>query len=102
MVGEGKHGREKEEGVEKTYMLNESTLVLEGVTLAEMVQPVVEMLVDFAGSAIFHQKATEDAETAHPHHLAISRHSSSAWIHRMGKFLSPNDPSRPSNHAALS
>lgn len=33
-------------------MLNQSTLVLEGVTLAQMVELVVEVLVDFAGSAI--------------------------------------------------
>lgn len=52
-------------------MLNKSTLVLEGVTLAQMVQIVVEVLVDFARSAIFDQKATEDAETAHPHDLAV-------------------------------
>lgn len=52
-------------------MLNKSTLMLEGVTLAEMIQLVVEMLVDFAGSAIFDQKTAEDAETAHPHHLAV-------------------------------
>lgn len=59
-------------------MLNKSTLVLEGVTLAQMVQVVVEVLVDFAGSAIFDQEAAEDAETAHPHNLAVFRHSSSA------------------------
>lgn len=64
-------GGKRKGGVEKTYMLYKSTLVLEGVTLAEMVQLVVEMLVDFAGSAIFDQKATEDTETAHPHHLAV-------------------------------
>ncbi len=71
VVEEGSIARKRRGDCRKTYMLNESTLVLEGVTLAEMVQLVVEMLVNFAGSAIFDQKATEDAETAHPHHLAV-------------------------------
>ena len=34
-------------------MLNECTLVLEGVTLAEMVEFVVEVLVNLAGGAVF-------------------------------------------------
>jgi len=41
-------------------MLDQCTLVLEGVTLAEMVQLVVEMLVDFAGSAVFGQQTAEN------------------------------------------
>jgi hypothetical protein len=35
-----------------TYVFNESTLVLEGVTLGEMVELVVEVLVDLAGGAV--------------------------------------------------
>lgn len=31
-----------------TYVFNQSALVLEGVTLAKMVQFMIEMLVDFA------------------------------------------------------
>lgn len=35
-----------------TYVLDEGTLVLEGVTLAQVVELVVEVLVDLAGSAV--------------------------------------------------
>jgi len=35
-----------------TYVFNESTLVLEGVTLGEVVELVVKMLVDLSGSAV--------------------------------------------------
>ena len=36
----------------RTYVLDQGTLVLEGVTLAEMVEFVVEVLVDLAGRAV--------------------------------------------------
>jgi hypothetical protein len=35
-----------------TYVFNESTLVLEGVTLGEQVKLVVEVLVDLSGGAV--------------------------------------------------
>ena len=54
-------------------MLNEGTLVLEGVTLGEKVQLVVEVLVDLSGGAVLDQKAAEDTETAHPEDLAVFR-----------------------------
>ena len=44
-----------------TYMLDESTLVLEGVTLAKMVEFVVEVLVDLAGGPILHKKTAENS-----------------------------------------
>lgn len=44
--------------------------MLEGVTLAKMIQLVIEMLVDFARSAIFHQQTAEDSEPTHPQDLA--------------------------------
>ena len=47
-------------------MFNQSTLVLEGVTLAELVEFVVKVLVDFPSSTIFDKKASEDSETSHP------------------------------------
>lgn len=53
-------------------MLDEGTLVLEGVTLAQVVELVVEVLVDLAGGAVLDQQAAEDTETAHPHNLAAS------------------------------
>lgn len=36
----------------ETYVFDEGTLMLEGVTLAEVVELVVEMLVDLAGGAV--------------------------------------------------
>ncbi len=59
-------------------MLNEGTLVLEGVTLGEVVQLVVEVLVDLSGGAVLDQKTTEDTETAHPENLAMVRVSNSS------------------------
>lgn len=38
---------------EETYVLNQCTLMLECITLAEMVKFVIEMLVDFARRAVF-------------------------------------------------
>ena len=38
-----------------TYVLNKGTLVLEGVTLGEVVQLVVEVLVDLSGSTVLDQ-----------------------------------------------
>lgn len=55
----------------ETYVLDEGTLVLEGVTLAQVVELVVEVLVDLAGGTVLDQQATEDTETAHPHDLAV-------------------------------
>jgi hypothetical protein len=54
-----------------TYVFDESTLVLEGVTLGEVIQLVVEVLVDLAGSAVLDEETAEDTETAHPEDLAV-------------------------------
>jgi hypothetical protein len=50
-------------------MLNKGTLVLEGVTLAGVVQLVVKVLVDLAASTVLDEKTAEDTETAHPEDL---------------------------------
>lgn len=50
-------------------MFNESALVLEGVTLARVVQLVVEMLVDLAGSTVLDEESAEDTHAAHPEDL---------------------------------
>ena len=60
-------------------MLDESTLVLEGVTLAEMVELVVQVLVDLAGGTVLDKETAEDTETTHPEDLAIG-HSISAKL----------------------
>jgi hypothetical protein len=51
-------------------VLNKRALVLEGVTLGEVVEFVVEVLVDLAAGAVLDEKAAEDAEAAHPQDLA--------------------------------
>lgn len=53
-----------------TYVLDEGTLVLEGVTLAEVVQLVVEVLVDLAGGTVLDEQTAEDTQTTHPESLA--------------------------------
>jgi hypothetical protein len=62
-----------------TYVFDESTLVLEGVTLGEEVQLVVEVLIDLSGGTVLDEETAEDSETAHPEDLAVdtrvSRHS---------------------------
>ena len=45
--------RSSEEPSRRTYVLDECTLVLECVTLAQVVEFVVEVLVDLAGSTVF-------------------------------------------------
>jgi hypothetical protein len=52
-------------------VFNESTLVLEGVTLGEKVELVVEVLVDLSCGTVLDKKTAEDSETAHPEDLAI-------------------------------
>jgi len=54
-----------------TYVFNESTLVLEGVTLGEMVELVVEVLVDLSGSTVLDEETAEDSQAAHPENLAV-------------------------------
>ena len=54
-----------------TYVLNEGTLVLEGVTLAQVVELVVQVLVDLAGGTVADEETTENTHAAHPEDLAI-------------------------------
>jgi hypothetical protein len=65
--------------------------VLEGVTLAEMVEFVVEVLVDLAGGAVLDEKAAEDSETSHPENLAII-HSISTVIQTESDFQKTSKP----------
>ena len=55
----------------QTYVFNESTLVLEGVTLGQEVELVVEVLVDLSGGTVLDEETAEDTETAHPENLAV-------------------------------
>lgn len=47
-------------------MFDQRTLVLEGVTLAELIELVVEVLVDLASSSVLGQEAAENTQTSHP------------------------------------
>jgi len=51
-------------------VFNKRSLVLEGVTLAQMVKLMVQMLIDLAGSTILYEQATQNSETTHPQNLA--------------------------------
>lgn len=53
-----------------TYVLNKSALVLEGVTLGQVVELVVEVLVDLAAGTVLDEEAAEDTLAAHPEDLA--------------------------------
>lgn len=50
-------------------VLNQGSLVLEGVTLAGVVQLVVQVLVDLAAGTVLDQEAAEDTQAAHPEDL---------------------------------
>ena len=52
-------------------MLNQSTLVLEGITLAQVVELVVKVLVDFPSGAVADKQTAEDTHAAHPEDLAV-------------------------------
>jgi hypothetical protein len=52
-------------------VLNQRTLVLEGVTLAKVVKLVVKVLVDLAACTVLDQKASKDSQAAHPYDLTI-------------------------------
>jgi hypothetical protein len=58
-------------GASYAYVLNECSLVLEGVTLAQVVEFVIEVLVDLAAGTVLDQETAENTEAAHPDDLAI-------------------------------
>ena len=72
------------------YMFNESTLVLECVTLAELVEVVVEVLVDLAGCPVLDQKASEDSQASHPEHLTVRHQSQRSVLICVFKQPCPN------------
>ena len=55
----------------KTNVFNESTLVLEGVTLAQVVELVVEVLVDLTGGTVLDEETAENTLTTHPEDLTV-------------------------------
>ena len=55
-----------------TYVLDQCSLMLEGVTLAQVVELVVKVLVDFAAGTVLDEKTAENSETAHPNNLTVA------------------------------
>jgi hypothetical protein len=47
-------------------VLNEGALVLEGVTLAGVIQLVIEVLVNLAASTVLDEQASENTLATHP------------------------------------
>jgi len=68
-----------------TYMLDQCALVLECVTLAEMIEFVVEVLVDLAGCTVLDEEAAEDTLATHPKHLTVVYRDSSANFPTLAK-----------------
>lgn len=58
---------------EKTYVFDQCTLVLEGVTLTQVVKFVVEVLVNLAGGTILDEQTTQNTKTTHPNDLTVNR-----------------------------
>ena len=52
-------------------MFHQGSLVLEGVTLAQVVELVIKVLVNLASGSVLDQKAAKDSESAHPQNLAL-------------------------------
>lgn len=71
--------------------------MLEGVTLAQVVELVVKVLVDLAGGAVLDQQTTEDTETAHPEDLAVR--NCQPQFHPQSDTITPSSP--PSEPFAL-
>lgn len=52
-----------------TYVFNKGSLVLKGVTLAQVVQLVVQVFVDLSRGTVFDQETAQDSHAAHPENL---------------------------------
>jgi len=72
-----------------TYVLDEGSLVLEGVTLAEMVELVVEVLVNLAAGAVLDQETAEDSLASHPEDLTVESCQKKPIRPKSGPLLSP-------------
>ena len=46
--------------------------MFEGVTLGEVVELMIKVLVDLASGTVLDKETSENSETAHPHDLAVS------------------------------
>lgn len=77
-------------------MLDQSALVLEGVTLAQLVQLVVQMLVDLAGGAVLDEETAENTLTTHPQDLAVQLQSLSDPAPEYRNLVAHYVPGHPS------
>jgi hypothetical protein len=68
-------------------VLNERPLVLEGVTLGEVVELVVEVLVDLAAGAVLDEQAAEDPLATHPQDLSVAAVSMPSSLFPFSRFL---------------
>ena len=66
----------EEEEHRTTYVFDQCTLVFEGVTLAQLVKLVVEVLVDLPSSTVFDKKTSENTQTSHPQDLTVNPYPS--------------------------
>ena len=61
-------------------MFHQCTLVLECVTLAQLIELVVQVLIDLVSSSVLDKKTSEDSEASHPENLAaITGESVKSW-----------------------
>jgi len=60
-------------GLRLVNMFDQGTLVLEGVTLAQLIQLMVKVFVNLASSTVLDKKTAENPQTSHPKNL--TRHS---------------------------
>lgn len=56
-------------GLSLDDVLNQSTLVLESVTLGRLVQGVVQVRVDLTGGSVLDQQLSQDTQSSHPDNL---------------------------------
>lgn len=57
-----------------TYVLNQCSLVLEGVTLGSLVEVVVKVLINLSALSVLDEESPQDTKTTHPENLR--RHTS--------------------------
>lgn len=56
-------------GLSLDDVLDQSSLVLESVTLGRQVQAVVQVLVNLASVSVLGQQSSQDSQSSHPHNL---------------------------------
>lgn len=73
-------------------VLNQRSLVLEGVTLAQVIELVVQVLVDLAAGTVLDEETSENAKAAHPDDLA--------WHTSISRTLPLTETTVPANSSS--